>query len=155
VFNCLNWQAQRGGKGRGRGGARRESCGGAGSGGGGRKKKGKGERGGSQAGPRRQRLGEKEKRKRRGGEVGRRAKLDGPLGPSGLKGSRRWFFLFFLSLFQTSFSNQYSIQIQIKPFKLFLKNFINFLETTQATKNHASQLMMHIHLLSLSLLNYI
>jgi hypothetical protein len=57
--------------------------------------------------------------------------------------------------FQTSFSNQYSFQIQIKPFKLFLKNFINFLETTQATKNHASQLMMHIHLLSLSLLNYI
>jgi hypothetical protein len=62
---------------------------------------------------------------------------------------------FFLFLFQTSFSNQYSIQIENKPFKLFLKNFINFLETTQATKNHASQLMMHKHLLSLSLLNYI
>jgi hypothetical protein len=57
--------------------------------------------------------------------------------------------------FQTSFSNQYSFQIQIKLFKLFLKNFINFLETSQATKNHASQLMMHKHLLSLSLLNYI
>jgi hypothetical protein len=64
-------------------------------------------------------------------------------------------FPFFLFLFQTSFSNQYSIQIQIKPFKLFLKNLINFLETTQATKNHASQLMMHKHLLSLGLLNYI
>jgi hypothetical protein len=64
-------------------------------------------------------------------------------------------FIFFLFLFQTSFSNQNSFQIQIKLFKLFLKNFINFLETTQATKNHASQLMMHIHLLSLSLLNYI
>jgi hypothetical protein len=64
-------------------------------------------------------------------------------------------FFFFLFLFQTSFSNQYSFQIQIKPFKIFLNNFINFLETTQATKNHASQLMMHKHLLSLSLLNYI
>jgi hypothetical protein len=63
--------------------------------------------------------------------------------------------VFFLFLFQTSFSNHYSIQIQIKPFKLFLKNFINFLETSQATKNHASQLMMHKHLLSLSYLNYI
>jgi hypothetical protein len=41
----------------------------------------------------------------------------------------------FFLLFQTSFSNQNSFQIQIKLFKLFLKNFINFLETTQATKN--------------------
>jgi hypothetical protein len=94
------------------------------------------------------------KEKRGGEEVGRHGELDGPLGPPGLKGSRRWF-LFFLFLFQTSFSNQNSIQIQIKPFKLFLKNFINFLETTQATKSHASQLMMHNHLLSLGLLNYI
>jgi hypothetical protein len=38
------------------------------------------------------------------------------------------------SFFQTSFSNQYSIQIQIKPFQTFLKNFIEFLETSQATK---------------------
>jgi hypothetical protein len=79
-------------------------------------------------------------------------RLDGPLGPSGLKGSRRCFFSF---LFQTSFSNHFSFQIQIKLFKFFPKNFINFLETTQATKNYASQLMMHKHLLSLSLLNYI
>jgi hypothetical protein len=92
------------------------------------------------------------KRKRGGEEVGRRGELDGPLGPPGLNGSRRWFLFFFFSF---SFSNQYSIQIQNKPFKLFLKNFINFLETTQATKNHASQLMMHNHLLSLGLLNYI
>jgi hypothetical protein len=61
--------------------------------------------------------------------------------------------VFFFS--SSSFSNKYSFQIQIKPFKLFLKNFINFLETTQATKNHASQLMMHKHLLSLYLLNYV
>jgi hypothetical protein len=32
--------------------------------------------------------------------VGRRGELDGPLGPSGLKGSRRWF-----SFFSFSFSN--------------------------------------------------
>jgi hypothetical protein len=63
------------------------------------------------------------------------------------------------SFFSFSFSNSIfkpnSFQIQIKPFKLFPKNFIDFLETSQATKNHASQLMMHIHLLSLSLLDYI
>jgi hypothetical protein len=65
------------------------------------------------------------------------------------------FCFFFLFLFQTSFSNHFSTQIQIKLFQTFLKNFIDFLETTQATKNHASQMMMHIHLLSLSLLNYL
>jgi hypothetical protein len=64
-------------------------------------------------------------------------------------------FLCLFFLFQTSFSNHFSSQIQFKLFQTFLKNFINFLETTQATKNHASQLMMHIHLLSLSLLNYL
>jgi hypothetical protein len=43
--------------------------------------------------------------------------------------------LFFFSfLFQTSFSNQISIQIQIKLLQTFLKYFIDFLETTQATK---------------------
>jgi hypothetical protein len=96
------------------------------------------------------------KKKREREDEGRRGERDGGLlGRLGRKGGRRWF-SFFLFLFQTSFSNQYSFQIQIKPFKLFLKNFINFfLKTTQATKNHASQLMMHIHLLSLSLLNYI
>jgi hypothetical protein len=31
----------------------------------------------------------------------------------------------------------FSFQIQPNYFKLFLKNFINFLEATQATKNHA------------------
>jgi hypothetical protein len=62
-----------------------------------------------------------------------------------------FFFFFFKLLFQTIFSTL----IQFKPFQTFLKNFIDFLETTQATKNHASQLMIHIHLLSLSLLNYL
>jgi hypothetical protein len=92
------------------------------------------------------------KRKREGGKVGRRGRRVGPLGP---KGSWGCFLFFSFLFFQTSFSNQISFQIQIKPFKLFPNNFIDFLETSQATKNHASQLMMHKHLLSLSLLNYI
>jgi hypothetical protein len=100
-------------------------------------------------GPQRQWLGEKEKEK---GE--RWAGTGGGLGRLGRKGAGL-FSLFFLFLFQTSFSNQISSQIQFKLFQTFPKNFIDFLETTQATKNHASQLMMHIHLLSLSLLNYL
>jgi hypothetical protein len=92
--------------------------------------------------------------KKEKGERVRWAGAGGWLGRLGRKGVGAGF-LFFLFLFQTPFSNQNSFQIQIKPFKLFPKNFINFLETSQATKNHASQLMMHIHLLSLSLLNYI
>jgi hypothetical protein len=83
--------------------------------------------------------------------VGRRGEARRAAGPSGLKRGADDV-LFFSFSFSTSFSNHFSSQIQ---FKLFLKNFINFLETAQATKNHASQLMMHKHLLSLSLLNYI
>jgi hypothetical protein len=90
------------------------------------------------------------KRKRRGG---RWAGAGGRLGRLDRKGVGADFFFFFS--FSTSFSNHFSSQIQFKLFQTFLKNFINFLETTQATKNHASQLMMHIHLLSLSLLNYL
>jgi hypothetical protein len=86
------------------------------------------------------------KKKRKGG---RWADARGRLGRKGGRGA----FVFFLFLFQTSFSNPFSTQIQIKLLQTFLKNFIDFLETTQATKNHASQKMMHIHLLSLSLLN--
>jgi hypothetical protein len=54
----------------------------------------------------------------------------GPPGPKG-SGAGLCFFFFF---FQTSFSNHFSTQIQIKLFQTFLKNFIDFLETTQATK---------------------
>jgi hypothetical protein len=43
-------------------------------------------------------------------------------------------FLFFSFLFQTSFSNPFSIQIHFKLLQTFLKYFIDFLETTQATK---------------------
>jgi hypothetical protein len=91
----------------------------------------------------------KKKERRRGGPArgdGRRA-----VGPSGRKG-KQGMVLFFSFSFSNFFFKPFSFQIQIK---LFLKNFINFLETTQATKNHASQLMMHKHLLSLSLLNYV
>jgi hypothetical protein len=90
------------------------------------------------------------KRKRGGG---RWAGAGGRLGRLGRKGAVAGFVFFFF--FQTSFSNHFSSQIQFKLFQTLLKNFIDLLETTQATKNHASQLMMHIHLLSLSLLNYI
>jgi hypothetical protein len=75
------------------------------------------------------------------------------LGRLGRKGSGA--LLFFLFLFQTSFSNPFSTQIQIKLLQTFHKYFIDFLETKQATKNHASQMMIHMHLLSLRLLNYL
>jgi hypothetical protein len=103
-------------------------------------------------GPRRQRQQNKKKREReRWAGAGR---LDGPAGLAGPKGEQVRF-LFFLFLFQTSFSNHFSFQIQIKLFQTFSQKFINLLETTQTTKNHASQLMMHKHLLFLSLLNYV
>jgi hypothetical protein len=79
-------------------------------------------------GPRRQRLGEKEK-----GEGERWAgagRLDGPLGPSGLKGKPALFF--FLFLFQTSFSNHFSFQIQIKLFQTFSQEFYKLF------RNHTS-----------------
>jgi hypothetical protein len=99
-------------------------------------------------GPRRQWLGEKEKRE--GGEVGWHGRRVGPPGPK-----REPVRVLFFFPFSNFISNHFSSQIQFKPFQTFLKNFIDLLETTQATKNHASQLMMHIHLLSLSLLNYL
>jgi hypothetical protein len=93
-----------------------------------------------------------QKKKKRGG--GRWADAGGRLGCLGRKEPGHALF-FFLFLFSTPFSKHFSTLNQFKPFQTFLKNFIDFLETTQATKNHASQLMMHIHLLSLSLLNYL
>jgi hypothetical protein len=92
-----------------------------------------------------------EKEKGRG-EVGRRGRRVGLLGP---KGSRAVFSLFFL-LFSNFIFKSFFISNSIQTFSNFSQEFYrNFLETTQATKNHASQLMMHIHLLSLSLLNYL
>jgi hypothetical protein len=54
------------------------------------------------------------------------------LGRLGRKGKGAGFVFFFS--FQTSFSNPFSIQIQIKLLQTFLKYFIDFLETTQANK---------------------
>jgi hypothetical protein len=62
--------------------------------------------------------------------VGRRGNWVGPFGPKGWLGL---LFFFFFS-FKTSFSNPISTQIQIKLLQTFLKYFIGFLETTQATK---------------------
>jgi hypothetical protein len=73
----------------------------------------------------------------------------GPVGLAGPKGGKISFFLFFSLLFQTPFKTTFLFKFKPNFFKLFLKNFINFLEATQATKNHGSQLMMHNHLLSL------
>jgi hypothetical protein len=97
---------------------------------------------------------EKEKEKERGrGPV--RGELSGPAGLAGPKGEKGKVFSFLSFLFQTSFKTTISFQIQIKTLSNFSQKFIDFLETTQATKNHASQMMMHNHLLSLCLLNYV
>jgi hypothetical protein len=53
------------------------------------------------------------------------------------------------SFFSNSFQNNFSFQIQTKIVLNFSQNFIILLEATQATKNHANQMMMHNHLLSL------
>jgi hypothetical protein len=96
----------------------------------------------------------KEKEKREG-EVGRRGTVRWAVRPGWAERGAGKVLFFFLFHFQASFSYHFSFQIQIKLFQTFSQKFINFLETTQATKNHASQLMMHKHLLSLSLLNYV
>jgi hypothetical protein len=97
--------------------------------------------------------------RRRGEKKRGRGLSSGPAGELGWAVWAEWvagsFCFFFFSFFQTSFSNPFSTQIQIKLLQISLKHFIDFLETTQATKNHASQLMMHIHLLFLSLLYYL
>jgi hypothetical protein len=61
--------------------------------------------------------------------------------------------------FSFSFSNLiFKTILNSNPFQTFAnfsQIFYRLLETTQATKNHASQMMMHIHLLFLSLLYYL
>jgi hypothetical protein len=142
------------GKGRWGGGrARRGSRGGAGSGAAARGRRKERAEGRLTRGPWMSAPQGKKKRGRR--EVGWCGSLDGPLGPSGLKGSRHDFSFFFFFFFKLHFQTIFHFKFKSNLFKLFLQNFINFLETTQATKNHESQLMMHKHLLSLSLLNYI
>jgi hypothetical protein len=93
------------------------------------------------------------KRKRRGEEVGRCGEARWAAGPSGLEGkpARFSFFSFSNFIFKPFFISNSNQTFS----NFFSRIFMNFLETTQATKNNASQLMMHKHLLSLSLLNYI
>jgi hypothetical protein len=63
-----------------------------------------------------------------------------------------FFSLFFFSNF---FLNHISFQIQIKLFQTFSQEFYKLFRNHTSNQNHASQLMMHKHLLSLSLLNYV
>jgi hypothetical protein len=95
----------------------------------------------------------KEKERGIGGPA--RGGLAGPAGLAGPKGEQGMVFFFFFLFFKLLFKTTFLFKFKSNSFKLFLKNFINFLETTQATKNHANQLMMHNHLLSLYLLNYV
>jgi hypothetical protein len=102
-------------------------------------------------GPRRQRRHKKKKREReRWAGAGR---LDGPAGLAGPKGKQARFCFFFP--FTNFFFKPFSFSISNQTLSNFFSKIYKLLETTQATKNHASQLMMHIHLLSLSYLNYI
>jgi hypothetical protein len=105
-------------------------------------------------GPRRQQeqRKEKERERERGGPA--RGEPGGPAGLTGPKGERvRFFFFFFFKLL--FFKTTFLFKFKSNSFQTFPQKFINLLETTQATKNHASQLMMHNHLLSLCLLNYV
>jgi hypothetical protein len=61
---------------------------------------------------------------------------DGLAGRLGRKVRRVSFFFSFL--FQTLLKSNFSFQIQTKILQTFLQSFINFLEATQATKNHAN-----------------
>jgi hypothetical protein len=65
-----------------------------------------------------------------------RGRVGGLLGRLGRK-VRRVCFSFISFLFQTPFKTTFLFKFKSNSFKLFLKDFINFLETTQATKNHA------------------
>jgi hypothetical protein len=78
------------------------------------------------------------RRKRKGGLLGGLLQegFGGPAGLAGPKGEKVSF-LFFSFLFQTLFKTNFSFQIQTKFFQTFSQKFINFLEATQATKNHA------------------
>jgi hypothetical protein len=93
----------------------------------GRKKKGKGKgrlTGGTQVSATRG------KRKRREGEVGQRGCW--PTGRWAERGAGKVFSFFFLFLFQTSFSNHFSFQIQIKLFQTFSQEFYKLF------RNHTS-----------------
>jgi hypothetical protein len=68
--------------------------------------------------------GSREKGKRRAVQWAAAGGLGGPTGLAGLKGERLSFFSF---LFQTRFKTTFLFKFKSNSFKLFLKNFINFL----------------------------
>jgi hypothetical protein len=103
-------------------------------------------------GPGRQRQQKKRKREREAGRRGMASWASRPGWAERGAGKVLFFFFFFFKLL---FKTTFLFKFKSKLFQTFSQKFINFLETTQATKNHASQLMMHNHLLSLSLLNYV
>jgi hypothetical protein len=74
-------------------------------------------------------------RKRRAGRRAAAGGDVGPMGRCGLKGTETRF-SFFLFFFQTQLKPTFKLKIY-KPFQTFSQNFINFLDLTQATKNHA------------------
>jgi hypothetical protein len=96
----------------------------------------------------------KEKKKREG-EAGRREMASWASRPGWAEGSRQGFSFFSFLFFKLLLKPLFLLKFKSKLFQTFSQKFINFLETTQATKNHAIQLMMHNHLLCLSLLNYV
>jgi hypothetical protein len=79
------------------------------------------------------------KRKRRRGGGLFAGEEVGPVGRCGLKGEGEvlFFFLFFLFLFQTLLKSNLFNSNSFKTFQTFSQNFINLLDPTQATKNHA------------------
>jgi hypothetical protein len=56
--------------------------------------------------------------------------------PAGSKG-KEVSFVFFLFFFKLFLNQTFLFKFKPNSFKLFLKNFINFLEVTQATKSYA------------------
>jgi hypothetical protein len=138
-------------KGKRRGAA--ESAAAAAAGGAG-EKKGRGERERLTSGARLSvRAGKRKEREREGGPArGEGWWAAGPPGPKG------WpvlalFFSFSFLFFQTSFSNPFFNSNSNQTFANFSQEFDRRFRNHTSNQNHASQLMMHIHLLSLSLLN--
>jgi hypothetical protein len=145
AVTCLNWQAWGGKEGRGRGGAERIPRRAAAAGAGARKKKRKGGLEADRWGPP---VGAAEKKKEKGRrEVGRL----GCLGQKG-KGASFLFFSFPFSnlIFKTILNSN-----PFQTFANFSQIFYRLLRDYSSNQNHASQMMMHIHLLFLSLLYHL
>jgi hypothetical protein len=75
-----------------------------------------------------------EKKKRRREEVGRRGRLDGPLGPSGLKGSRRCFSFFSSFSFSNSIFKPFFISNSNQTFQTFSQEFYKLFRNLTSNK---------------------